>query len=138
MLVVYPVLMASSLVTHAFMDGAAAAAIATRWKPQAVGGNLVPTSPIDSYVKARIVFANTDGLSGAILSDNMNLFAIRHSVQHDNCGYISLEACLWRSGTRKVESFRALRDWVAHHLPNHELHCNLRTAHERTYWNASA
>ena len=134
-----PFFVVGSIVTHAFVDSTAATSIALRWKPQSVSGAIVPTSPIDSYVKARIVLAKTDGASGAILSEDMNLFAVRHNRAHDNCGYICVEACLWRRRTYqfRVEAFRELREWVAHNLPDHEIHCNLCTATERALWYAS-
>lgn len=125
---------------HACLGRESAIAMLGRWRPQIVANYLVSMSGVKRYAHARIQLECKNEGVVALVDADVNLYVV--SAPHNGAhGTTELRSVLWatRDPGHKVECFRRLRAWHAHHFPDAALSAHLlrNDTTDRNLWEVS-
>lgn len=95
---------------HMYVETPHAVSFASRWRPQLIAGNIMSTTGLDMYTKARI--ALQDGRCvGAILQKNTAGNFAMYVIHRNPADALHLSSILWHPSSTMIYDMRALRSW---------------------------
>ena len=126
-----------SLVPFLFLAPPDASVFMGRWKPQLLAGNLVSTSGVNAYSRARIALNDPTCVGMLVNARNVG-FVLVSSAESTNAGAYDIACCLWPMGTPSLQEFRDLREWCEGMVPDAHVGADrLDDEVERDLWHLS-